>query len=105
MNPALARKLGFHIQKTNIRAQKIDSSAFETLGMVITDFQIEDKIGRPIIFQKTFLVVDTKFEVILKMLFLKLSNADLWFGKRTLMWKFYTTNKALPITKQFKIVD
>ena len=50
-------------------------------------------------------MTNTKFEVILGMLFLKISNADMLFGKKTLMWKFYTTNKALPTTKQVQIVN
>ena len=37
---------------------------------------------------------------ILKMLFLKLSNADVLFGEKTLTWKSYTTNEALSTTKQ-----
>ena len=47
MNPALARKLGFYIWKTNVRAQKIDGSIFETFKIVIDNFQIQDKAGRP----------------------------------------------------------
>ena len=74
-------------------------------GMVIADFQVEDKGGRPRFFQKTFLVADTKFEVVLEMPFLKISNADVAFGEETLMWKSYTTNKALPITEQVQLVD
>ena len=73
--------------------------------MVIADLQIEDKVGRPRFFQKTFLVVDTKFKVILGMLFLKLSNADVSFDKRTLMWRTYTINKALPIIERVQIID
>ena len=60
---------------------------------------MEDKGGRPRFFQKTFLVADTKFEVILGMPFLKLSNADVSFGEETLTWKFFTTKKALPTTE------
>ena len=52
--------------------------------MVIADFQVEDKASRPRFFQETFLVADTKFEVILGMLFLKISNADVSFGEGTL---------------------
>ena len=44
-------------------------------------------------------MADTKFEVILGMLFLKISNADVAFGEGILTWKLYTTNKALPTTK------
>ena len=50
-------------------------------------------------------MTDTKFEVILRMLFLNLSNADVSFGERTLTWRTYTTNKALPITKQNQIIN
>ena len=72
---------------------------------MIADFQIEDKVGRPRFFQETFLVADSKFEVILEMSFLKLSNADILFGKKILMWKIYTTNKALSTTKQVQIIN
>ena len=47
MNPILARKLGLQISKTNIGAQKIDGSVLEIFGMVIADFQVEDKGGKP----------------------------------------------------------
>ena len=105
MNPDFARKLGFKVWKTNVGAQKINGSALETFGIVIADFQVEDKANRPRFFQKIFLVANTQFEVILGMLFLKISNADVSFGERTLMWKTYTTNEALPITKQVQIIN
>ena len=47
MNSAFAQKLGLHIRKTNVRAQKIDSSIYKTFGMVIADFQVKDKGSRP----------------------------------------------------------
>ena len=50
-------------------------------------------------------MVDIKFEVILKILFLKISNTDILFDKETFMWKSYTTNKALFIIEQVQIVD
>ena len=73
--------------------------------MVIIDFQIKDKTSKPRIFYKTFLIANTKFEVILKMLFLKLSNTNMSFDKKTLMWRTYTINKALSTTKQVQIID
>ena len=105
MSPAYAKKLGLKTRKTNVGAQKIDSSALETFRMMITNFQVEDKGNRSRLFQETFLVADTKFELILGMCFLKLSNTDLSFGEETLTWKSYTTNKALPTTKQDQLVD
>ena len=99
MNLDYAWKLRLKIWKTNIGAQKIDGSALETFEIVIADFLIEDKASRLRFFQETFLMADTKFEVILGMLFLKISNTDILFGKETLTWRTYTTNKTLSTTK------
>ena len=105
MSPAYAKRLGLKTWKINIGTQKIDASALETFGIVIIDFQVEDKGGRPRFFQKAFLVANTKFEVVLRMPFLKISNANTVFGEGTLMWRSYTTNKALPTTEQVQLVD
>ena len=48
---------------------------------------------------------DIKFEVILGMFFLKISNANVSFSRKTLMRKSYITNKTLSTTEQVKIVD
>ena len=61
INPAFTRKLGLHIRKTNVGAQKIDGSALEIFEMIIADFQLEDKSDRPRFFQKIFLMADTQF--------------------------------------------
>ena len=66
---------------------------------------MEDKANKPRFFQETFLVANTKFEVILGMPFLKFSNADVLFGERILIWRTYTTNKALLTTKRVQIID
>ena len=84
MSFAYAKRLGLKIWKTNFGAQKIDGSTLETFRMVITNFQIEDRGGRLRFFQKTFLVANTKFEVVLGMAFLKISNANIVFNERTL---------------------
>ena len=104
ISPAYAKKLGLKTRKTNVGAQKTHGSALKTFGMVIADFQVEDKGGKPRFFQESFLVVDTKFEVILRMLFLKLSNADGSFGGEIFTWKSYTTSKVLSITKRIQLV-
>ena len=39
------------------------------------------------------------------MFFLKISNADMLFGKKIFIWRFYTTNKAQSITKRMQIVN
>ena len=43
MRPAYASKLGLQARYTNVGAQKIDGSTLQTFGMVLTDFQVEDK--------------------------------------------------------------
>ena len=67
--------------------------------MVIIDFQVEDKVNKPRFFQKTFLVIDIKFKVILEIFFVKISNADMLFGEKTLTLKTYIINKAFSTTK------
>ena len=39
------------------------------------------------------------------MLFLKITNTDVLFDEKTLMYKSYTINKALPNSKQVQIID
>lgn len=105
INPDCTQKLCFKVQKTSIKAQKINNSTLETFEIAIANFQVEDKVDKPRFFQEIFLIADTKFEVVLEMFFLKLSNADVLFGKKTLTQRFYTTNKALPTTKRVWIID
>ena len=80
--PAYAKKPGLRIRKTNIGAQKIDGSTLETYGMIIADFQVQDKFGKARFFQETFLVADTSIEVILRILFLILSKVKVDFAER-----------------------
>ena len=39
------------------------------------------------------------------MFFLKISNVDMLFDEKTLIWKYYTTNKALLTIKQVQFID
>ena len=104
MSPAYAKRLGLKTRKTNVGAQKFDGSTLKTFRMVIANFQVKYKGGRPRFFQETFLVADTKFEVVLEMPFLKISNADVAFGEGILMLKSYTTSEALATTKWVRLV-
>ena len=45
-------------------------------GMVLANFQVEDKLQKVWFFQETFLLSNISAEVILDILFLTLSNAD-----------------------------
>ena len=77
MTPGYALKLGLKIRPTNSGAQKIDDSTLKTFGIVLASFQMEDKPARARFFQKTFLLADLSIEVILRMSFLTLSNANI----------------------------
>ena len=41
----------------------------------------------------------------LRMFFLKLSNANVSFSEETFTWRTYTINKTLLTTKQVQIID
>ena len=84
MTPALASKLGLKVCSTNIGAQKIDGSTFQTLGMVLASFQVDDKLERVRFSQESFLLADTTAQIMLDIPFLTLSNADVSFLEQTL---------------------
>ena len=85
MSLVYIKNLDLKTQKTKIRAQKIHCFTLEISGMVIADFQIENLVDRSRFFQKTFLVANTKFELILDMPFIKISNIDISFGQKILI--------------------
>ena len=70
-------KLELKIHLTNIEAQKIDNSTLKIFGLVLASFQVEDKFKRVQFFQKTFLLTDFNIEMVLKILFLILSNTNI----------------------------
>ena len=84
MTLVYAKQLGFQVQKTEVGAQKIDGSLLRTFGMVIADFQVKDKLGRARFFQESFVLAETSMEVVLKMPFLALSNANIQFTEKEL---------------------
>lgn len=100
MTLAYASKLGFTVRKVDVGTQKIDESALTMHGMVIASFQVKDKERRVCCFQETFLVIDTSMEVVPKMLFLTLSNADMAFAERKLTRRSYTAAEAYPTTNR-----
>ena len=105
INPAYAKKLGLRVRQTDIGAQKIDGSHLETFGMVIASFSLQDKLGKVRFFQETFLVTDTRIEVVLEMFFLTLGNADIRFAERELVWRTYSAAEALSTTRRVEIID
>ena len=105
MTPAYASKLGLRVHHSNVRAQKIDGSILQTFGMVLANFQVEDKLGKTRFFQETFLLANISAEVVLGMPFLTLSNADVQFVEEELTWRSYTTAEALSTTKRVELIN
>ena len=52
--------------------------------MVVFTFSISDKYGKEWFFEESFLLADVKSEIVLEMLFLIMSNADIDFQARDL---------------------
>ena len=71
--------------------------------MVSASFQINDKLEKVWFFQKTFLLTDFNLKVVLEIFFLTFNNTNILFVEQKL--RFYIAIKALPITKQMKIMD
>ena len=103
--PAYASKLGFQVHRINTKAQKIDGSTLEIFRMIMASFLVENKLGRARFFQETFLLADIDMEVVLGMLFLIFSNADIQFVEKELTWRSYTNAKALLNTKRVELIN
>ena len=65
--------------KTNVGAQKIDGTTLKNYGMVVSTFFISDKDGKERFFEENFLLADVKSNIIIRMFFLTLNNADVDF--------------------------
>lgn len=50
-------------------------------------------------------MANTNIDVILEMSFLIFSNANIWFIKKKLTWRFYIPIKALHTTKQVEFIN
>lgn len=64
--------------------------------MTIARFIVEDKFEQIRFFKETFLLADTSIKVVLKMIFLSFSNANIEFVKSIiLIWRFYNIVEVL----------
>ena len=78
------QQLGLKICKTNVRAQKIDGTTLEIYRMIVSIFSVLDKDGRERFFEESFLLANIKPDLVLEMLFLTMSNANIDFQARDL---------------------
>ena len=84
VHSAFAKELGLLIRLTNIRAQKIDGTTLDIYKMLVAVFLVKDKANRVGFFKETFLVANVSSEIVLGMLFLILSDANVDFLGREL---------------------
>lgn len=105
MTSAFTSKLRLKICHTNVRAQKIDNFTLEMFEMALASFWRKDKLGRARFFQETFLLANISTKVVLVILFLNLSNANIQFIEKEFTWRFYTTTEALPTIKRVEFID
>ena len=72
--------------------------------MVLTNFQLDDKLRRAWFFQETFLLANISAKVVLGMFFHTFSNINIQFIEKELTWRSYTTVKAVPTTKRVELI-
>ena len=104
IHPTLAKEIGLSIRSTEIGVQKIDSTLLDTYGMVVVAFSMMNKVNQLRFFKETFLMANVSLEVVLGMLFLTLSGANVDFLGQELRWRIYTIKEALPTTRRVELV-
>ena len=76
----------------------------KTYEMVVVAFSVKDKANWVRFFKETFLMANVSPKVVLEMLFLTLSGANVDFLGCELRWRTYTTKEALPTTRRIELV-
>ena len=77
--PLFAKELGLPIGPINVRAQKTDSITLNIYEIVVTAFLVTNKANQIRFFKKSFLIANFSLEVVFKMFFLTISNANIIF--------------------------
>ena len=101
---SFAKQLGLPIRPTNVGAQKIDNTILDIYEMAVAAFSVIDKANWVRFFEKTFLVANVSPEVVLGLLFLTLSSANIDFSDQELWWRTDTTKKALLTIRRVELV-
>ena len=105
IHPIFVKELGLSIRLTDVEAQKIDGIMLDSFEMVVRVFSMTDKANWVEFFEETFLVTNVSPKIVLGILFLILSSADIDFLGCELWWRTYTIKKALSTSKRVELVD
>lgn len=83
MTLGFAAKLGLSTKLTGISSFKINAFTPKTYGMAITKSPIQDKSGWIWFLKETFLLADTSIEIVLRISFLNVNIADIYFDAKS----------------------
>ncbi len=72
--------------------------------MVVLTFSVLDKDGKERFFEESFLLADVKSDVVLGILFLTMSNANVDFRAWNQQQRSYITRDVLPTTKRVELI-
>ncbi len=72
--------------------------------MVVSTFSVLDKDGRERFFEESFLLANVRPDIVLGMLFLTISNANVNFQAWDLQWRSYIIRKVLSIIRQVELI-
>ncbi len=72
--------------------------------MVVSTFSVSNKDGRKRFFEESFLLADIRPDIVLRMPFLTISNANVDFQAQDLQWRSYTTGEILPTTRRVELI-
>ena len=64
--------------------QKIDGTTLETYEIVVSTFSMVNKDDKEGLFEESFLLADVKSDIVLRMPFLTINNADVDFQAQNL---------------------
>lgn len=73
--------------------------------MIIASLQVNNTLEKIRFFQGTFQIVDIKIDIVFKMSFLIVTNANIQFREIDLIWRTYITANALLTTEKVQIID
>lgn len=105
ITPVYIVKLDFIIQKTDIGTQKINGLFLVTYGIVLASFLVQNKFRKVWFFEESFLLADTSMKIVPRMFFLTLSNVDVQFVEKKIIWRGYTITKALSTINKVELID
>ncbi len=72
--------------------------------MVVSIFSLSDKHRKKRFFEESFLLADVSPDIVLRMPFLTMSNADVDFQAWHLQWRSYITGEVFPTTRQVELI-